>query len=84
MRVNTEYGVEMSPNTHTIKSKTTRCYYCNQNEDKPTKYMEVGETCMKLVINAGPTGTAYICMKHAFKLNKELTNLLKSWSSSND
>lgn len=32
---------------------------------------------LKLVFNSGPTGTAYICMKHARKLNEELFELLK-------
>lgn len=47
MKVNTRYGVEISPDIDTVNSKT-RCYYCNQNEDKPIKYMKNGEKIFKV------------------------------------
>jgi hypothetical protein len=77
MKVNSTYGMKNSPAIDTVTGKTTRCHYCNSDEDKPTQFMNKGDKCIRLIFNAGPVGIAYVCMKHARQMSKELIQLLE-------
>ena len=78
MKVNSTYGIKNSPALDTVTGKTTRCHYCNSNEDKPVQFMKKGERCIRLIFNTGPVGIAYVCLEHARQMSKELTELLES------
>lgn len=77
MHANSTYGLKKSPAIDEVVGRTTKCHYCNSNENQPVQFMKKGDKCLRLIFNAGPVGIAYICMKHAREMNAELTKLLE-------
>lgn len=70
MIVSTCYDKEKVPSVAPLYSPA-RCHFCGYD----SKPMKKGTKALKMAYNTGPTGRAFVCMKHARKLRDELAEL---------
>jgi hypothetical protein len=75
MKVFSSFGRKDSPALVTT-TDNVKCHYCCCDEDDRSPNIKKGTQCIKFIFNAGPTGSAYVCMKNAKQICDELMKLV--------